>query len=45
MRVGDCDLAFFAGASTRYGNHGAVNLETLGARFGGIPSDVVVTTD
>src|SRR5260370_29282183 len=33
---GDCDLAFFAGASTRYGNHGAVNLGTLGTRFGGI---------
>ncbi len=42
---GDCDLAFFAGASTRYGNHGAVNLGTLGTRFGGIPSDVVVTTE
>src|SRR5260370_12346485 len=33
---GDCDLAFFAGASTRYGNNGAVNLGTLGTRFGGI---------
>ncbi len=42
---GDCDLAFFAGASTRYGNHGAVNLGTLGTRFGGIPRDVVVTTE
>jgi FAD dependent oxidoreductase len=42
---GDCDLAFFAGASTRYGNHGAVNLGTLGTRFGGIPSGVVVTTE
>ncbi|MDB5481850.1 MAG: hypothetical protein JWO83_2903 [Caulobacteraceae bacterium] len=42
---GDCDLAFFAGASTRYGNHGAVNLGTLGTRFGGIPGDVVVTTE
>jgi hypothetical protein len=42
---GDCDLASFAGASTRYGNHGAVNLGTLGTRFGGIPSDVVVTTE
>src|SRR5882757_3356971 len=29
---GDCDLAFFAGASTRYGNNGAVNLGTLGTR-------------
>ncbi len=42
---GDCDLAFFAGASTRYGNHGAVNLGTLGTRFGGIPRDVVVTAE
>jgi len=33
---GDCDLAFFAGASTRYGNAGALNLGTLGTRFGGI---------
>src|SRR6202790_1136070 len=36
---GDCDLAFFAGASTRYGNHGFVNLGTLGTRFGGIAPD------
>jgi hypothetical protein len=28
--------AFFAGASTRYGNHGFINLGTLGTRFGGI---------
>jgi hypothetical protein len=42
---GDCDLAFFAGASTRYGNHGAVNLGTLGTRFGGIAADVIVTAD
>ena len=34
--TGECDLAFFAGASTRYGNHGFVNLGTLGTRFGGI---------
>src|SRR6202163_2832379 len=33
---GDCDLAFFAGAATRYGNHGFINLGTLGTRFGGI---------
>jgi hypothetical protein len=33
---GDCDLAFRAGAATRYGNHGFVNLGTLGTRFGGI---------
>jgi methylmalonyl-CoA mutase cobalamin-binding domain/chain len=36
---GECDLAFFAGASTRYGNHGFVNLGTLGTRFGGIAPD------
>src|SRR6202790_3540424 len=42
---GDCDLAFFAGASTRYGNHGVVNLGTLGTRFGGIPGNIVVTTE
>jgi hypothetical protein len=42
---GDCDLAFFAGASTRYGNNGAVNLGTLGTRFGGIPKEVVVTSE
>ena len=32
--TGDCDLAFFGGAATRYGNHGDVNLGTLGPRFG-----------
>lgn len=42
---GDGDLAFFAGASTRYGNDGAVNLGTLGTRFGGIPRDVAITAD
>jgi hypothetical protein len=36
---GDCDLAFFAGASTRYGNHGFINMGTLGTRFGGIKPD------
>lgn len=34
--TGDGDLAFLAGASTRYGNHGWVNIGTLGTRFGGI---------
>lgn len=29
---GDCDLAYFAGASTRYGNNGFINMGTLGAR-------------
>ena len=33
---GDGDLAFLAGASTRYGNHGWINIGTLGTRFGGI---------
>jgi len=33
---GDCALAFHAGASTRYGNHGALNLGSLATRFGGI---------
>ncbi len=36
---GECDLAFFAGASTRYGNHGFINLGTLGIRFGGVKPD------
>jgi FAD dependent oxidoreductase len=36
---GECDLAFFAGAGTRYGNHGFINLGTLGVRFGGIKPD------
>jgi hypothetical protein len=40
---GDCDLAYFAGASTRYGNNGAVNLGTLGTRFGGIAPDADVS--
>jgi thioredoxin reductase len=43
--TGDCDLASFAGASTRYGNHGAVNLGTLGTRFGGISPDTEVSAD
>lgn len=42
---GEGDLAFFGGAATRYGNDGPVNLGTLGTRFGGIPRDVVVTSD
>ncbi|MDR3516884.1 MAG: FAD-dependent oxidoreductase [Azospirillaceae bacterium] len=40
--TGDCDLAFLAGASTRYGNHGAVNLGTLGIRFGGIDPNAAI---
>jgi hypothetical protein len=42
---GEGDLAAFAGAATRYGNDGMVNLGTLSTRFGGIPRDVVVTAD
>jgi len=42
---GEADLAFFAGASTRYGNDGAVNLGTLSTRFGGIPREVAVSAD
>ena len=42
---GEGDLAAFAGAATRYGNDGAVNLGTLATRFGGIPRDVTVTAD
>ncbi|MBI2738337.1 MAG: FAD-dependent oxidoreductase [Rhodospirillales bacterium] len=42
---GEGDLAQFAGAATRYGNDGAVNLGTLATRFGGIPRDVVVTAE
>jgi len=42
---GDCDLACFGGASTRYGNHGDVNLGTLGTRFGGIALDIQVSAD
>lgn len=41
--TGECDLAFFAGASTRYGNHGFINLGTLGTRFGGIKADADLT--
>jgi hypothetical protein len=42
---GEGDLAAFAGAATRYGNDGLVNLGTLGTRFGGIPKNVTVTAD
>ncbi|KAJ9603731.1 hypothetical protein H2200_011917 [Cladophialophora chaetospira] len=40
---GDADLAFHCGASTRYGNHGAVNLGSLATRFGGLPRNVSPT--
>src|SRR5471032_2863687 len=42
---GEGDLAALAGAATRYGNDGAVNLGTLGTRFGGIPKEVTITAD
>ena len=42
---GEGDLAHFAGAATRYGNDGAVNLGTLATRFGGVPRDVAVSAD
>lgn len=42
---GEGDLAAFAGAATRYGNDGMVNLGTLGTRFGGVARDVTVTAD
>jgi hypothetical protein len=42
---GECDLAAFAGASTRYGTHGAVEAGTLGMRFGGVPADLTPSHD
>jgi len=42
---GECDLAFFAGAATRYGNHGFINLGTLGTRFGGIKPDAELSAE
>ncbi|EXJ66438.1 uncharacterized protein A1O5_10590 [Cladophialophora psammophila CBS 110553] len=33
---GDGDLAYHCGASTRYGNHGNVNMGSLSTRFGGL---------
>ncbi len=40
---GDGDLAAFAGASTRYGNHGHLNIGTLAIRIGGVPADYPVS--
>jgi hypothetical protein len=34
---GECDPAYYGGASTRYGNNGIVNLGSLSTRFGGLP--------
>lgn len=42
---GEGDLAFFGGASTRYGNHGFINLGTLGIRFGGIGPSASLNAD
>ncbi|MFK7966631.1 MAG: FAD-dependent oxidoreductase [Burkholderiaceae bacterium] len=42
---GEANLAFLAGASTRKGNDGAVNLASLGTRFGGIATETIVTAD
>ncbi|MBS0538966.1 MAG: FAD-dependent oxidoreductase [Proteobacteria bacterium] len=42
---GEGDLAALAGAATRYGNDGAVNLGTLGTRFGGVPPGLKITAD
>ena len=41
--TGEADLAAFAGAATRYGNGGMVNLGTLGTRFGGVAPDADVS--
>lgn len=43
--TGEANLAYLGGASVRYGNDGAVNLGSMGTRFGGIPADVVVTAE
>ncbi|KAK5044716.1 hypothetical protein LTR84_010490 [Exophiala bonariae] len=40
---GDGDLAFWASASTRYGNHGIVNLGSLATRFGGFSAEAKPT--
>lgn len=42
---GEGDLAWLGGAATRYGNDDAVNLGTLGTRFGGIPREVTISAD
>ena len=42
---GEADLAWLAGAATRYGNSGAVNLGTLGTRFGGIAQGADVSAE
>lgn len=42
---GDADLAYHVGASTRYGNHGSVNIGSLATRFGGFSPDARPTAD
>src|SRR5882672_10163682 len=42
---GEGDLAAFAGASTRYGTHGAVEAGTLGMRIGGVPAGLTPSHD
>ncbi len=43
--TGDGNLAALAGAATRYGNAGRVNLGSLGTRFGGIAPQVEVSAE
>ena len=43
--TGDADLAHLAGASTRYGNHGHVNLGTLATRFSGLAPDAEIRAE
>ncbi|KAJ4990960.1 hypothetical protein SVAN01_03531 [Stagonosporopsis vannaccii] len=40
---GDGDLAYLASASTRYGNHGTLNLGSLATRFSGFSADAQPT--
>jgi hypothetical protein len=42
---GDGDLAYLCGAATEYGHGGAVNLGTLGTRFGGIPPGIALDAE
>ena len=42
---GEGDLAWFAGASTRYGNHHMINLGSLGTRFGGVAADTEIPSE
>ena len=42
---GDADLAALGGASTRYGNHGFLNIGTLAMRIGGVPPDIALYPD